>query len=71
MWIDIETHADRLDDFDVENFPTILIEDAHAVRFFGTVLPHAGIVERMLSDLSAIPGVTHAPKLRNLLDVAV
>lgn len=27
-WIDIETHADRLDDLDVENFPTILIEDA-------------------------------------------
>ena len=26
-WIDIETHADRFDDLDVENFPTILIED--------------------------------------------
>lgn len=69
VWIDIETHADRLDDLDVENFPTILIEDANAARFFGTVLPHAAIVERMLADLSAVPGATNAPKLRNLLDV--
>ncbi|KAF1029164.1 MAG: putative thioredoxin 2 [Burkholderia plantarii] len=70
VWIDIETHADRLDDLDVENFPTILIEDTHAARFFGTVLPHAAIVERMLADLTALPGVAHAPKLRNLLGVA-
>ncbi|WP_323119493.1 thioredoxin family protein [Burkholderia alba] len=67
-WIDIETHADQLDDLDVENFPTLLIEDQYTVRFFGTVLPHATIVERMLADLSAVPGVPHAPKLRNLLD---
>lgn len=70
VWIDIETHADLLDELDVENFPTILIEDANAARFFGTVLPHAAIVERMLSDLAALPGSPHAPKLRNLLDVA-
>ncbi|AOJ23164.1 thioredoxin family protein [Burkholderia cenocepacia] len=68
-WIDIETHADRLDDLDVENFPTILIEDVHTARFFGTVLPHAAIVERMLSDLSAVPGAPHAPKLRDILNV--
>ncbi len=41
-WIDIETHADRFDDLDVENFPTILIEDSVTTRFFGTVLPQAG-----------------------------
>ncbi len=67
-WIDVETHADRLDELDVENFPTLLIEDANAVRFFGTVLPHAAIVERMLADLTALPGAPHAPKLRNLFD---
>jgi thiol-disulfide isomerase/thioredoxin len=67
VWIDIETHADRLDDLDVENFPTILIEDAHATRFFGTVLPHPPIVARMLTDLSSLPGVAYAPKLRPAL----
>lgn len=67
VWIDIETHADRLDDIDVESFPTILIEDAHATRFFGTVLPHPPIVARMLLDLSSLPSVEHAPNLRSAL----
>ncbi|WP_153098796.1 thioredoxin family protein [Paraburkholderia hayleyella] len=66
-WIDIEAHADRFDDLDVENFPTILIEDADTTRFFGTVLPQQAIVERMLVDLSALPGMTGAPKLRPAL----
>jgi thioredoxin 1 len=66
-WIDIETHADRFDDLDVENFPTILIEDSVTTRFFGTVLPQASIVERMLVDLTALPGVKGAPKLRPAL----
>ncbi|MGF6596244.1 thioredoxin 1 [Paraburkholderia sp. GAS448] len=69
-WIDIETHADRFDDLDVENFPTVLIEDAVTTRFFGTVLPQAAIVERMLSDLYGLPGMTGAPKLRPALTVA-
>ena len=66
-WIDIETHADRFDDLDVENFPTILIEDGVTTRFFGTVLPQASIVERMLVDLTALPGVKGAPKMRPAL----
>jgi thioredoxin 1 len=69
-WIDIETHADRFDDLDVENFPTILIEDGVTTRFFGTVLPQPSIVERMMADLTALPGVVGAPKLRPALAVA-
>ncbi len=69
-WIDIENHADRFDDLDVENFPTILIEDSATTRFFGTVLPQASIVDRMLADLTALPGVASAPKLRPALAVA-
>ena len=53
-WIDIETHADRFDDLDVENFPTILIEDGITTRFFGTVLPPAAIVDRMLPELDGV-----------------
>ena len=64
VWIDIETHADQLDDFDVENFPTILIEDAQTRRFFGTVLPHARIVERMLTDLGSLSDSSGTPRLR-------
>ncbi len=34
VWIDVETHAELVDEFDVENFPTILIEDGLNTRFF-------------------------------------
>lgn len=70
VWIDIETHADRFDDLDVENFPTLLIEDSVTTRFFGTVLPHVSIAERMLSDLTALPSAIGAPKLRPALAAA-
>ncbi|NRO95393.1 thioredoxin [Paraburkholderia sp. NMBU_R16] len=70
VWIDIETHADRFDDLDVENFPTLLIEDGVTTRFFGTVLPHISIAERLLSDLSALPPAVGAPKLRPALVAA-
>lgn len=69
-WIDIETHADRFDDLDVENFPTLLIEDGVTTRFFGTVLPHISIAERLLSDLTALPPAVGAPKLRPVLVAA-
>jgi thiol-disulfide isomerase/thioredoxin len=70
VWIDIETHADRFDDLDVENFPTLLIEDGVTTRFFGTVLPHIAIAERLLSDLTALPPAVGAPKLRPALVAA-
>lgn len=70
VWIDIETHADRFDDLDVENFPTLLIEDGVTTRFFGTVLPHISIAERLLSDLTALPPAVGAPKLRPVLVAA-
>ena len=70
VWIDIETHADRFDDLDVENFPTLLIEDGVTTRFFGTVLPHIAIAERLLSDRTALPPAVGAPKLRPALVAA-
>ena len=67
VWIDIETHADRFDDLDVENFPPLLIEDGTTARIFGTVLPHRAIAERMLADLTALPNAVGAPKVRPAL----
>ncbi|AUT64936.1 thioredoxin family protein [Paraburkholderia terrae] len=64
VWLDVEDHADRFDDLDVENFPTMLIQDSEATRFFGTVLPQASIVERMLTEISTLPDVANAPLLR-------
>lgn len=52
-WIDIEDHSDALGDeaLDIENFPTLLVlKGAQAPRplFLGTVMPHAGTLERMV-----------------------
>ncbi len=68
IWIDIETHADRLNDLEVEDFPTMLIEDAVGTRFFGTVLPHPQIIQQLLAHLPMLPVLTDAPTLRTLLD---
>ncbi len=67
VWIDIETHADQLDEIDVEDFPTLLIEDAHNTYFFGTVLPYAAVVERLLASLPSVSKAVVAPKLHPLL----
>lgn len=49
LWIDIEDRADLVGDFDVENFPTILIQHADEVAFYGTTLPDPRIALRLLS----------------------
>lgn len=53
VWIDIEDHADALEDGDeaipdIENFPTLLLLRAGQPVFHGTVLPHAQVAERLL-----------------------
>lgn len=48
VWVDIEDDPDLLDDEDVENFPTILLEKSDKTLFFGTVLPHIGQLERLM-----------------------
>lgn len=67
VWIDIETHSELVDDYDVENFPTILIEDDVSTRFFGTVLPQPRIVERMIEEFSGAAGSPGGLKLRPAL----
>ncbi len=51
LWVDIETHADWADDMDIENFPTIMIQQGDAVRFLGTMLPYASHLQRTLETL--------------------
>ncbi|RKP58605.1 thioredoxin family protein [Pararobbsia silviterrae] len=70
VWIDVETHSEFVDELDVENFPTILIEDGVATRFFGTVLPQPRIVERMLEEFSNDGGALGGLKLRKALAAA-
>jgi thioredoxin 1 len=49
LWIDIEDEADVVGDFDVENFPTLLIEQGSHRTFFGTVEADAGMIGRLVA----------------------
>jgi thioredoxin 1 len=50
LWIDIEDRADIVGDFDVENFPTLLIQRGDDVVFYGTTLPDPHIAGRLLAS---------------------
>lgn len=47
-WLDIEEHADELGDLDIENFPTLFIQRREWVLFFGTMLPHLSLLQRLI-----------------------
>lgn len=67
-WVDIEEHAELLGDEEVENFPTLLIQSADKVLFYGPMLPHIGHLERLLESLEDTAGKpavnTRLPDLR-------
>ncbi|AWB34194.1 thioredoxin family protein [Orrella marina] len=71
VWVDIEEEPELLDDEDVENFPTILLEKSGKTLFFGTVLPHIGQLERLIQAVEESDGESFsgpAPGgVRNLL----
>jgi thiol-disulfide isomerase/thioredoxin len=53
-WVDIEDDAEWFGDLDVETFPTILIQRADTVLFFGPVLPQPVHLQRTLAALGAL-----------------
>lgn len=59
-WIDIEDDADALGDdaLDVENFPTLMLLRGAQPVFYGTLLPHATTLQRLLE---AVASGTAAP----------
>jgi thiol-disulfide isomerase/thioredoxin len=55
VWVDIEDHADALEGQageapDITDFPTLLLSQGGQVPFFGVLLPHAGVLERLLQQ---------------------
>jgi thioredoxin 1 len=53
IWIDIEDQAEVVGELDVDNFPTLLVQRADTVAFFGTVLPDPAVAERMVQAQAA------------------
>jgi len=50
-WIDIEDCAHLVEDIDIENFPTILIQHQDQVAFLGTMLPDTAQLHRLINSL--------------------
>lgn len=48
VWIDIEDQAAVVGELDIDNFPTLLIQQRDTVCFFGTVLPDLRLADRLL-----------------------
>ncbi len=55
VWIDVEDEEDVVGDLDVETFPTVLVAGGGQARFFGPVLPQAGVLGRLVDSLQASP----------------
>ncbi len=53
VWIDVEDQADWVNDIDVENFPTILVQRQDAPCFFGTMRPDTQQLHKLLQTLEA------------------
>ena len=52
VWIDIEDQAELVGEMDVETFPTLLIQRAELVAFFGPVLPDLRVADRVIGALA-------------------
>lgn len=48
LWIDIENEAEVAGDFDIDNFPTLLIQRGSRVSFLGAIEPNATIAHRLI-----------------------
>jgi thiol-disulfide isomerase/thioredoxin len=68
VWVDIEDQSDLVGDVEVETFPTLLIADGPALRFFGPLTPQPQTLARLLEGLPLHgPGVSAEPPVQALL----
>ncbi|WP_423681875.1 MULTISPECIES: thioredoxin family protein [unclassified Undibacterium] len=65
-WIDIEDQAHLVEDIEIENFPTILIQYDDEVAFLGTMLPDASQLHRLITSLEE--SMQSGPIKRNSLN---
>ena len=61
IWVDVEDSPEWLGDEDVENFPTILIQDHEGTRFWGTQLPHVEHLRRLIEQAPQLPILENGP----------
>jgi thiol-disulfide isomerase/thioredoxin len=69
VWIDIEECEHLLDEEEVENFPTLLLQGSQGNLFFGPMVPYVEQLEKLIErSTSLVAGQAGGPgPLRNLL----
>lgn len=55
IWVDIEEHPELLGGYEVENFPTIMLQTREHTLFFGELPPQISHLERMVQALENNP----------------
>ena len=63
VWVDIEENPEYLGDDDVENFPTIAIQDQQRNLFFGPLLPFISHLEKLIDRVEGGPAMGDGPPL--------
>ncbi|WP_345795681.1 thioredoxin family protein [Castellaniella sp. MT123] len=61
IWVDVEDSPDWLGDEDIENFPTILVQDREGTRFWGVQLPYVEHLRRLLEGAGDLPVLDAGP----------
>lgn len=61
IWVDVEDSPDWLGDEDIENFPTILVQDREGTRFWGFSCPTSNICGGCWKAPGICPCWTPAP----------
>lgn len=52
VWVDIEEHEGLLIEEDIEDLPTVLIQNKKGTLFYGPLLPFAEHIDRLLQQAS-------------------
>ncbi len=55
LWIDIEDQSALVGDLDIDNFPTLLIQQQDIVTFFGTMQPETSQLKRVIESQTLQP----------------
>lgn len=58
VWVDVEENEELLGDADVDDFPTLLVQNSAGTLFFGSVLPHIEHLQRLLDHAAEMPVLT-------------
>lgn len=53
LWVDIEDYPEYLGDTDIENFPTILVQDQDSTLFFGEQMPYILHLKRLIENIES------------------